>query len=97
MPNSRHHARLLIGTTKEAESYLNLYCKDLGIRLANNPDFFAFKTDDRIAKPLLIPTVEPILKQINKTFITTLNHSKYVLFQAQTFHGGAPDSHKLFK
>ena len=45
MPKSPHHANLLIGTPREAELYLNSFCEGLGIKLANNPDFFAFRTD----------------------------------------------------
>ena len=40
-----HHANLLIGAPEETESYLRLLCNDLGIKLANNPDFFAFRTE----------------------------------------------------
>jgi hypothetical protein len=45
MPKNQHHANLLVGTPEEAESYLNLFCKDSGVKLANNPDFFAFRID----------------------------------------------------
>lgn len=43
MLRNLHHANLLIGTPGEAESYLHSYYDNLGIRLANNPDFIAFR------------------------------------------------------
>ena len=43
--NGMHHANLLVGVPEEAESYLRLLCENLGVRLPNNPDFFAFKTE----------------------------------------------------
>ena len=43
MTRNLHHANLLLGTTEEAESYLCSFCESLGIKLANNPDFFAFR------------------------------------------------------
>ncbi|OHB10706.1 MAG: hypothetical protein A3G05_01005 [Candidatus Zambryskibacteria bacterium RIFCSPLOWO2_12_FULL_45_14] len=96
MPNSRHHARLLIGTTKEAESYLNLYCKDLGIRLANNPDFFAFKTDtfgiDEARELKLLAARKAVTQQ--KTFFIspvriTLEAQNALL---KTFEDPSPDT-----
>lgn len=45
MLNNLHHANLLVGTSEEAESYLNSLCDSLGVKLANNPDFFAFRMD----------------------------------------------------
>ncbi|MDP3875229.1 MAG: hypothetical protein Q8Q22_01800 [bacterium] len=43
--NGMHHANLLIGAPEEAESYLRSLYNNLGIELANNPDFFAFKME----------------------------------------------------
>ena len=43
MPRSLHHANLLIGGSEEAESYVRLFCDDCGVRVANNPDLFAFR------------------------------------------------------
>lgn len=43
--NVIHHAHLLLGAPEEAEIYLKLFCKDLGVRISNNPDFFAFRVD----------------------------------------------------
>lgn len=40
-----HHAHLLLGLPEEAESYLCSLCDKLGIKLKNNPDFFAFRMD----------------------------------------------------
>ena len=40
-----HHANLLVGAPEQAESYLHSLCDCLGVRLPNNPDFFAFKTE----------------------------------------------------
>ena len=45
MPRSLHHANLLIGGSEEAESYVRLFCDDCGVKVANNPDFFAFRMD----------------------------------------------------
>lgn len=45
MSRNPHHANLLIGTPEEAESYVRTLAEGLGIRLANNPDFFVFKAD----------------------------------------------------
>ena len=45
MSRNPHHANLLIGTPERAELYLRRLCDDLGIELANNPDFFAFRTE----------------------------------------------------
>ena len=45
MLKSHHHANLLVGYREDAESYLNDFCRDCGIKLANNPDFFAFRID----------------------------------------------------
>ena len=45
MLKNLHHANLLVGTLREAESYLNLFCDSLDIKLANNPDFFPFRMD----------------------------------------------------
>ena len=45
MPKNPHHANLLLGAPEEAESYLRSLCKDLDFKLANNPDFFPFRTD----------------------------------------------------
>src|SRR3990167_5929189 len=41
--NLHHHSNLLIGTSEVAESYLKSFCDSLGVKLANNPDFFAFR------------------------------------------------------
>ncbi len=43
--NLHHHANLLIASPEEAETYLHQFCDGLGITLANNPDFFVFKTE----------------------------------------------------
>src|SRR3989338_11528903 len=43
--NGMHHANLLVGAPEEAESYLRSLCDSLDIKLANNPDFFAFRTE----------------------------------------------------
>ncbi|MDO8471258.1 MAG: hypothetical protein Q7S49_01475 [bacterium] len=40
-----HHANLLVGAPEEAESYLRSLCDSLDIKLTNNPDFFAFRTE----------------------------------------------------
>src|SRR3990167_8084389 len=40
-----HHAILLVGMAEEADSYIRSLCSDLDIKIANNPDFFAFRTD----------------------------------------------------
>ncbi|MDP2641777.1 MAG: hypothetical protein Q8P21_00580 [bacterium] len=41
-----HHANLLIGSPEETEVYLRTLCAEtLGIKLQNNPDFFAFRSD----------------------------------------------------
>ena len=45
MSRNLHHANLLIGTPEEAESYLRSLCDSWGVRLPNNPDFFAFKME----------------------------------------------------
>ena len=45
MSRNLHHANLLVGTPEEAESYLRSLCDSLDIKLANNPDFFAFRTE----------------------------------------------------
>src|SRR3989344_1002069 len=45
MLRNLHHANLLIGTPREAESYLRSFYNNLGIRLANNPDFVAFRAE----------------------------------------------------
>jgi len=38
-----HHSNLLIGTPEAAETYLKSFCDNLEVKLANNPDFFAFR------------------------------------------------------
>lgn len=43
--NGIHHANLLIGSSEAAEPYLCSLCDGLGIKLANNPDFFAFRME----------------------------------------------------
>ena len=43
--NGMHHANLLVGTREEAESYLRSLCDSLDIKLTNNPDFLAFRTE----------------------------------------------------
>ena len=45
MSRNLHHANLLVGAPEEAESYLRSLCDSLDIKLANNPDFFAFRTE----------------------------------------------------
>ena len=45
MLRNLHHANLLVGAPEQAESYLHSLCDCLGVRLPNNPDFFAFKTE----------------------------------------------------
>src|SRR3989344_749278 len=40
-----HHANLLVGSPEGAESFLRSLCETVGIELANNPDFFVFKTE----------------------------------------------------
>ena len=45
MSRNLHHANLLIGAPEEAESYLRSLCDSWGVRLPNNPDFFAFKME----------------------------------------------------
>ena len=45
MPRNLHHANLLVGAPEQAESYLHSLCDRWGIRLPNNPDFFAFKME----------------------------------------------------
>src|SRR3989344_2858108 len=45
MSRNLHHANLLVGALEEAESYLHSLCDSLDIKLANNPDFFAFRTE----------------------------------------------------
>lgn len=40
-----HHANLLLGTPEEAELYLKSLCENLGVTIANNPDFFSFRMD----------------------------------------------------
>ena len=45
MSRNLHHANLLVGAPEEAESYLRSLCEVSGIKLANNPDFFAFRTE----------------------------------------------------
>ena len=45
MPRNLHHANLLVGTPEEAESYLRSLCVGLGVKLINNPDFFAFRME----------------------------------------------------
>ncbi|MDP3763831.1 MAG: hypothetical protein Q8Q92_04325 [bacterium] len=43
MTKNLHHANLLLGTPEEAEFYIYSLCKSLGVKLANNPDFFTFR------------------------------------------------------
>src|SRR3989344_8291889 len=43
MTRNLHHANLLVGLPEKAESYVRSLCESLGIKLANNPDFFAFR------------------------------------------------------
>lgn len=45
MSKNLHHANLLIASGEEAKVYLRQFCDGLGITLANNPDFFVFKTE----------------------------------------------------
>lgn len=45
MSRNLHHANLLVGAPEDVESYLRTLCDSLGIRLPNNPDFFAFKME----------------------------------------------------
>ena len=45
MSRSLHHANLLLGAREEAEIYLRSLCESLGVRIANSPDFFAFRMD----------------------------------------------------
>lgn len=45
MLKSLHHANLLVGTPEAAELHLRLLCEGLSIKLANNPDFFAFRME----------------------------------------------------
>lgn len=45
MTRSLHHANLLVGTPDKTESFLRSLCDNLGVTLANNPDFFAFDVD----------------------------------------------------
>src|SRR3989344_1067951 len=43
--NGIHHANLLLGAREEGEIYLRSLCESLGVRVANSPDFFAFRMD----------------------------------------------------
>ncbi|PIP55942.1 MAG: hypothetical protein COX06_00540 [Candidatus Zambryskibacteria bacterium CG22_combo_CG10-13_8_21_14_all_42_17] len=45
MSRNPHHANLLIGTLEEGESFMRSFSESLGVRLENNPDFFAFKSE----------------------------------------------------
>lgn len=45
MSRNLHHANLLVGTSEAGELYLRSLCDNLGVKLANNPDFFAFRKD----------------------------------------------------
>lgn len=45
MSRNLHHANLLVGAPEEAESYLRSLCEVSDIKLANNPDFFAFRME----------------------------------------------------
>src|SRR3989344_7462 len=68
-----HHANLLVGAPEEAESYLRSLCDSLGIKLANNPDFFAFRTEtfgiDEARKLRLLSTRKSITGR--KIFLIT--------------------------
>src|SRR3990167_8220548 len=71
--NGMHHANLLVGTREEAESYLRSLCDSLGVELANNPDFFAFRTEtfgiDEARKLRLLSTRKSITGR--KIFLIT--------------------------
>lgn len=45
MLKSLHHANLLVASSEDAESYFRSICKDRGIELTNNPDFFFFEME----------------------------------------------------
>ncbi len=68
-----HHANLLVGAPEEAESYLHSLCDSLDIKLANNPDFFAFRTEtfgiDEARKLRLLSTRKSITGR--KIFLIT--------------------------
>ena len=71
--NGMHHANLLVGAPEEAESYLRSLCDSLGVELANNPDFFAFRTEtfgiDEARKLRLLSTRKSITGR--KIFLIT--------------------------
>lgn len=97
MPKSlHHHANLLVGTPAEAESYLNLFCEDLGIKLANNPDFFPFRKDTfgiDDARQLSLLSTRKALTKWKIFFITPI----HLTLEAQnallkTFEDPSPDN-----
>lgn len=94
--NGIHHANLLVGTPAEAESYLNLFCEDLGIKLANNPDFFPFRKDTfgiDDARQLSLLSTRKALTNRKIFFITPI----HLTLEAQnallkTFEDPSPDN-----
>ena len=73
MSRNLHHANLLVGAPEEAESYLRSLCDSLDIKLTNNPDFFAFRTEtfgiDEARKLRLLSTRKSITSR--KIFLIT--------------------------
>ncbi|MDZ4206065.1 MAG: hypothetical protein U1C12_02530 [Patescibacteria group bacterium] len=67
--NGMHHANLLIGAPEEAESYLRSLYNNLGIELANNPDFFAFKMEtfgiDEARELRLLSTRKAVISRLS--------------------------------
>ena len=96
MLKNLHHANLLVGTREDAESYLVSLCNNLGIKLANNPDFFAFRMhtfgiDE--ARELKLMSVRKALTSRKIFFIV----STRLTFEAQdallkTFEDPSPDT-----